>query len=294
MNANPKDFEQEERRIYNLLGGPGSAEAAPCPPPDQLLALEEGVLPEQVAAHLREHVASCRLCEMLSRDLAEPSLSEPTLDQVARVRRRVKAGSTSRGQIVVRYGAIAASLATVAILASYLLREDRKPDVVAKDTSTQSPDVKKTAPVQYRLGLEKAPLKLPLPAMVVLRGEENQQNESYLKELGAAMEPYRADRFDDAARRLESLAGRYPAAVEPVFYLGVARLFQNDAAGAVDALEKARKIGGEALNEEIAWYLAAAYERSRGFEHATPSLKQLCAGEGAYRAAACAALRGQQ
>jgi hypothetical protein len=291
MQKYPRDFEREEERMAELLGK--ASRPAPCPPPDQLLALEEGVLPEDVAREIEVHIASCRLCEMLRSDLAEPSIAEPTLDQIARVRRRVKAGASSRGRLIVRYGAIAATLATVAILGSYLFRDYRRPASERIETVKLPPEFQKTPPIEYHLPLEKAPLKLPLPAMVVLRGVENQENEAYLKELGAAMEPYRSDRFEEASRRLESLAGRYPAAVEPVFYLGVSRLLQNDLAGAATALEKARKIGGEALNDDIAWYLAVAYERSRGFEHAAPALKALCAGEGAYREAACAALRGR-
>jgi hypothetical protein len=48
--------------------------------------------------------------------------------------------------------------------------------------------------------------------------------------------------------------------VEPVFYLGVARLITGDVVAATRALEAARRIGSDELNGDITTYLAAAQQ----------------------------------
>ena len=79
----------------------------------------------------------------------------------------------------------------------------------------------------------KAPLKLPLAAALVVRGEADLSGRRYLTELGRALDAYRSGQFEKAAQKLESLAARYPKAVEPVFYLGVTRLLLDQTAGSV-------------------------------------------------------------
>ncbi|MCB1022657.1 MAG: hypothetical protein KDC27_22190, partial [Acidobacteria bacterium] len=86
------------------------------------------------------------------------------------------------------------------------------------------------------------------------------------------------------------LAEKFPEAVEPRFYLGVAELLDGDPRAASGDLEAARRIGGEALDDEIAWYLAAARERSGAWPDAAALLEQLCRAEGERREQACAAL----
>ena len=142
----------------------------------------------------------------------------------------------------------------------------------------------------YRVRIEPAPLKLPFAAALVLRGQPGGASEPYLRELGAALEPYRASQYAEAARRLAELGRKFPDAVEPPFYEGVAKLLLEDTAGAVAALENARRIGGEALNDDIAWYLAAARERAGEWDRAVLLLRPLCQSESVHRKAACQAL----
>jgi hypothetical protein len=71
----------------------------------------------------------------------------------------------------------------------------------------------------------------------------------------------------------------------------VAALLAGDARAALVALERSRAIGGEALNDEIPWYLAAAYERAGEAAKSVELLRAMCRAEGIHREAACAALR---
>jgi RNA polymerase sigma-70 factor, ECF subfamily len=104
----------------------------------------------------------------------------------------------------------------------------------------------------------KAPLRLPLATAMVMRGAKGADEQRYLRELGHALEPYRADDFQEASARLERLASRYPRRVEPVFYLGVARLIAGHAEAAARALESAKRIGSGELDDDITAYLSKA------------------------------------
>ena len=111
-----------------------------------------------------------------------------------------------------------------------------------------------------------------------------------LAELGDALKPYREAHYKEASEALAGLGERYPKAVEPLFYRGVSRLLLDDAAGALGLLEQARKIGGEALSDDILWYLAVARERTGNWSESSALLKALCSNEGANRADACSGL----
>ena len=248
-----------------------------CPRPDKLVVVDEGVLPEATAAEIRDHIAGCAVCRQLQQDLRDSPLAEPTLEELTRVRKRVLDGGRPSSGIV-RYVAVAAAaLLTVGGLYFAGHSEPPVPAVVA---------VSQPAPV-YRLKLAPAPLRLPFAAALLLRGKEESGNQKYLAELGDAMKPYREARYKEASEALAGLGERYPKAVEPLFYRGVSRLLLDDAAGAVGLLEQARKIGGEALNDDILWYLALARERTGHWSESLALLKALCSNEGTYRAEAC-------
>ena len=250
-----------------------------CPGPDMLLAAEEGVLPEETSVRVREHVDSCAICLQMQRDLRSPALSEPTLAQLARVRRRVFGLSPRRSW----YAACAACLLAAAGLGVWM-KIGNGPAPSASRATVEAP-----APgrAQFRLSLEPAPLRLRLEDALVFRGQPAQVATSYLKQLGDALTPYRAGDYRAASERLGALAARYPRAVEPVFYLGVSRLLLGDTRNALTALKEARKIGGEALDDDIAWYLSVAHERSGAWEASIPLLAGLCKADGPYRQAAC-------
>ncbi len=248
-----------------------------CPRPDMLTVVDEGVLPDATAAEIRDHVAGCFVCRRLQQDLRESPLVEPTLEELTRVRKRVLGrGRPSSG--IVRYVAVAAA-ALLTVGGLYFARHSEPPAPAVVAVSQPA--------LVYRLKLSPAPLRLPFAAALLLRGKEENGNQKYLAELGDALKPYHEARYKEASEALAGLCERYPKAVEPLFYRGVSRLLLDDASGALVLLEQARKIGGEALNDDILWYLAVAQERTGHWSDSSALLKALCSKEGVYRAEAC-------
>lgn len=251
------------------------------PLPDRLCALDENVLPPEMEREIREHLAACRVCARLREDLRHPALSEPTLADLASLRKRVLPGAAPR---VSRWW-MAAAAAVAAVAASlYFTQPAPAPHPLP---------VAQAPPPVFRLPLEPAPLRLPLASAVTIRGQREQQVQKYLEQLGAALTPYRAGKYGEAGVELERLAAEYPKAVEPPFYRGVAFLLAGDASAALGWLRKARAIGGEALDDDISWYLAIALERTGSWPQARPLLEALCRSEGPYRQSACEGARAQ-
>jgi len=242
-----------------------------CPDPNLLMAVEEDVLPEEMAASVREHLAGCAICQCLQRDLRV--LSESSRELVP-VRRRMM-------------------WPAIGIAASLLLGI-----AIWRTSSTVTVPVPiAVQPVQnipsYRIALVKAPLRLSLQDAVIFRGKESGRDDVYLRALGEALAPYRADRFEEAAATLQALSQKYPKAVEPQFYQGVALLLAGKAAAALGPLQAAEKLGSDTLAEDIAWYLAITEERSTSWEAAARRLAEICKGGGIHKADACAVLESK-
>ncbi len=249
------------------------------PRPDLLQAVDEDVLPADIAREVRSHLESCRICAQLRQDLLHPPLSEPSVRELIRLRSLAQPATGSR-KFPARYLGIAAAAAALLVIGIWL----PKREAVGPPPRIQ---LAKQAPSQSMLQLQPAPLRLPLSSAIIFRGQRDDSTERYLKDLGTALEPYRATRYPEAASKLESLAARYPRSVEPLFYLGVARLMTGLPQFAIEPLQKSLGIGGEALNDDIRWYLAIARERTGAWDQALPLLEALCQGEGPYHRAAC-------
>ena len=86
------------------------------------------------------------------------------------------------------------------------------------------------------------------------------------------------------------MAARYPDLVEVALYQGVTRLFLNDVNGALDRLNRARAIDDPAFADDVAWFLAAARERSGDVAGARRELQSICTRTPASRA--CQILTG--
>lgn len=253
---------------------------ASCPSPDVLVALDEGVLPDGLRNAVQEHLSGCPICQTLQQDLQHPMFAEPAAAELNNIRTRLFARRWSVGKLL----ATAAGVILVVSLYPWLFQPSGVPPQ-EKALISES----KAAP-SYRLAIEAAPLRLPFSTAMVLRGKGESTSQDYLQELGKALGPYRSEAYADAAVQLGELRARYPKAVEAPFYQGVARLLAGDFKGALEPLEAARAIGGEALNDDIAWYLAAAHERNGEWLKTVRFLESLCGAEGVHRVAACSAL----
>ena len=108
--------------------------------------------------------------------------------------------------------------------------------------------------------------------------------------MAPGLNAYRAGDYDTAARELEALQPRYPKSVEIMFYLGISRLFLDDAPAAVRALESARALNDDSFNDDVAWYLAVADERAGAPDQSRALLDGLCGGKGVFAARACSAV----
>lgn len=263
-----------------------------CPRPDLLVALEEDVLPAALAESVRRHVAACAVCTQLQKDLRDDSLAQPTLANVEKVRAKVFAAPPAHRFRATHYAGLA--IAAGALLCILFVTRDRhtgqgvRVSTAPVQARIEPPALPPAVPRSYRLALQPAPLRLPLTAMV-LRGQQEDRADDYWKQLGAALDPYRAGRYPEAISKLTALAQRFPKAVEPPFYEGVAQLLAGDANAALPRLERAREIGGEALNADIRWYRAVAFERTANWMAAVPLLSELCRADNPYRQQACQA-----
>ena len=113
----------------------------------------------------------------------------------------------------------------------------------------------------------------------------------FLAALGPGLDAYRADDFEQAARRLDAVSQTYPAAVEPPLYAGISLLMLNRPAEAVSRLERAKSLASGEFVAEADWRLSLAHVHAGDPEPARPSLQRLCATGNPYQARACEALR---
>jgi TolA-binding protein len=136
------------------------------------------------------------------------------------------------------------------------------------------------------LTLDKPDVKLTATALV---RRSTGRDAKFVDDVAPALNAYRAGDFQTAAAEFVRVQTQYPDAVEIPFYLGVTRLFLDDAAGAVTALEAARRVADETFRADVGWYLAVAEERAGNRAAARTELDALCGGPSSYAARACAA-----
>ena len=246
-----------------------------CPPVEEIQAAAAEVLLEPDRLAVERHIASCAGCAMLAADLREWDGAELTAEGSERIRSALatSAALASRRHLPA-WGLAAAAAVVAAVLVPAVLREGRI-------TPSPSPE-RSTTPSAFALALEPLPVKAA-PGMQLRGGD------GFDEALSAALTPYVAGDYDQAAQRLSALAARYPDAASARLYLGVALLFGNRAEDAVVALEAARARAGVFWGPHAEWYLAIARERTGRRDAARLALDGLCRGDSEYRARACAA-----
>jgi len=282
------DFEDQEfRRELEPALADNRAAAGPCPKPDLLMAARSGV-PLEAAESIERHVARCPICQQLSRDLAEYQFPPVSEAEDRRIRAPWQTTQTPAArswrlswQALSLVAAVAASVVGVVVVHGPR-HAPPAPEAVARAVPPA------TQPLIAMLTLAKADIKIPATAVLTFRGDAN-AGKSYLADLAVALEPYRADDYAEAVRRLESLSRKYPDAAEPLFYAGVSKLFlkQNDAA--IRLLETARERPGDTLRDDITWYLAVALDRAGRTADARREAEALCKPPGEFKDRACAA-----
>lgn len=278
-------LDPEEREMIARAG----LDRVHCPPFDRVLAAQSGVLEEADAAPLRRHLESCRFCQALSAEFTQGESVAPTARNLDHVRARLDKGIATiakpapwwrQWQV---FAAIAGAAACLAIAVNVNQQGPSAP-------KSHSPAAVEAPKPQFRLPLSAPPVKLSVGSAIVWRGDSASAQETYLKELGAALAPYREANYGEAAAKLGAVSEKYPQSAEAAFYLGVSQLHNNQPEAARHALEKCEALAPQALRDEVQWFLGVAWERTGNAGQAAARLKPLCDTPGPYRDSACSAL----
>jgi hypothetical protein len=108
--------------------------------------------------------------------------------------------------------------------------------------------------------------------------------------LAKALEPYRAGDYQKAASDLERVLSEHPGEQRAALYLGVSRLFLDEAPSALEVLAGAQASPDPAVAAEVQWYTLVGIARLRDPTAAIPEIRDLCRQSGAFSARACNAL----
>jgi hypothetical protein len=290
-----------ERDLVARLGVPLDqvrARCAGCPPPATVRALAMGTMPDEMAASVRRHVASCEICAAIAADLNDDELTALTAGEAQRIRARITSGVEEgpRATVAVRpsrrgFGwrltVLGPALAAAAALVLFIGTGRTRVPPAAPPAVAEAPPVAPVIPPALRL--EMPDLRMSGASVLSTRGEGG--SEQYLKDLAAPFDAYRAGHYADAARLLGALETKYPKATEVFFYGGVSRLHEQDTDEALGRLERARAIGEPEFSGEVSFYRALALHRAGRVEAARPEFDKLCATKDEFASRACDAAR---
>ena len=268
----------------HLLTASGS-----CPPPKLLFAAQEGVLPAEANEQILQHISTCSLCQMLLEDSAavagEPSL---TPAQDAHIRERIASRINSEAHRPSAFAkrswapqlAIAAILCIAAAIALfYHGHQDTISTPIATNPAT-TPTPKAALPPTL-LAEVTNPQPLPPPsgssADLVLRGPSTSSpDDPSAADLLPAFRAYNRQDYATAAKQFDALSSRFPKAVTPALYLGVAQLEAGQNTTAANTLQHALDLASPARPTEAVWYLAIAKARL-GDTQASQLFREVCA-----------------
>lgn len=296
-----RDSDTLLRRAYG-----SRAEAQGHPDDDTWERLATGELEGADRATVIAHLTRCRPCADIYRTVLavvdearafDPGLpaTAPPPATAAPVVEAPRLGISSRLRPAL---ALAASAVIAAGgLAFYRLTSDRVPPRAAAvapsaprpaaPAPTAAPALP-PAPAMGELTADKPPVSLPMTLTVPMRGDSGAPARQFLEAFGDAIAPYRADRFEEAAVRLRTLAAGHADVEEVWFYLAVSELFAGRASAALDALDRAG--AGGAARDEVPWIRAVALQRAGRADELHRWLAELCGASGPAREKACAAL----
>ena len=278
MKTQSDDWDAEERETLNNLQPELDAlraRHAGDPPLDLLRAADSDALPEELQARVSRHLSESDWSRALVQGADDVDVSLSSQDERRLLRRIQKeASQTSKRSLWDRLWIPALATAAVAVVAIVVIRQA---DWTTKSTEqpTAPPSASVPAPTspQFQLALAKPDVKLS-PAALTYRGTTGEQG--FLGDIKPALDAFRQNDYARADREFSALAPRYPQSVEVAFYQGVARLFQNDIAGADVSLVAAEGINEASFASEVAWYRAVVDERSGRPAAARTRLDGLC------------------
>ena len=257
-------------------------------PLELLRAARHDALSPDVQADAAERLASDPWSRALVEGLdeAEPTLSADDRQRMLlRIQRQAQRPEARAWSMWLR--PVLASMAVLAIaVAAWTWRSGSAPQTTPQP---ESQTAAATPPAQrYQMPLDKPDVMLSAAALTWRgAGSENR----LLADLKPAVDAFRQDDYARATREFAALENRYPNSVEVFYYGGVSRLFVNDPAGAIAALERAGELADEAFSPHITWYRAIAEHRAGREADARAQLTSLCAGASERKGRACEALK---
>lgn len=236
-----------------------------CPAADKLWSGARGELPPAEVEAIALHMAECGACAeawRVARDFGTPAA--------------LPAPKTAP---LFPWWAAAAAAILLASGASvfYMSRAPIDP----------GPGAARTDAPAFVIPIEKAPVVVAVEYALTMRGSGG--GPQFLSALKAALEPYDRGDFPAAVTALGAVHAQYRDTMEPAFYLGVSQLLSGNASGAVTSLEQARDLASADRRDDVAWFLAAAYERSGRRGDAQRLAQSVCESKGARAATGCTA-----
>ena len=285
MSRLPADWNDDDQGLEALAGGRN------CPPPSLVLAASESVLPAAEQQQIQRHIAECKLCQVLCREMNEPEAADPTGAEKAAIWAKIEARQPKLQSVWSWLWKPALGLALASTAATLFVLNNTHP--APKPKKNEISDIDRPKPPSH-LPVEMAAVKLPVGDAIIWRGsgdDKKSAQTAYLRALGEALKPYRANQPEDAARALEQVEAKFPKGAEAAFYRGVSLLLAGQDTAAVLALEKARGLAPAALRADIQYYLALSYEHTDRNSEAAALFRTLCDEPGERHTQSCDALQ---
>jgi hypothetical protein len=272
-------FDPDETEALHAVGWRPAPDDPVCPDSSLLLAADDGVLDEALAAQVRAHVRTCATCQLLAKDLAIVLAEDPTVDEATAIRTRINALAVPpRRSTGVWLGL--GGLALAAGLAALIFWPRPTPPPAPEAT------IAKVSPPPSAFIVSR-PVFPPGDVELTVRGEPSPAAR-LATQITAALDAADAGKLAAASVDLERLSRRNPASRAALLALGSLQLRADLNADAVATLEKARLLKAPELNDEIDWFLSIGLVRTGNRDRARVLLDGICKRGGPRGPSACA------
>ncbi len=271
-----------QRRYAALVRGTSTGH----PSEDDWVRFADGALDDPSRLRLADHVTACARCAEVFRAIVHVRSGAPALDAAASPSSSGPIGGVSRAW----YGLALAATLVLAIAGAVRWSGRAAAPTESERVAVSAPGLADRARQRRRRRgrsgrgsrpeIRGPPCRWHPPSRCRHRWPwwrvaDRRTAEAFMTAFGAAIVPYRAGRYSDAAAALDDVARRHPDVPEGWFYLGAARLLAGDAVGAMAPLERAR--ASTVLAAEARWLGAVALERAGRGPEADAALAAMCA-----------------
>jgi hypothetical protein len=179
-------------------------------------------------------------------------------------------------------GAFLVAVVLGAVAMFVLPGREAKPGAAAKSPVVNAPEPPTADPAAWRSAFPLEPLEVPVfPGAVAGPGATA---------LAAALVPFRAGRYQEAAPLLEQFHADNPEVTAATLALGVARLFTDEVPNGIEILRQAQASPEPAVAAAAQWYALVGIARLREPSSGIAEVREVCAKPGPFQARACAAL----